>query len=169
MTDAEGVATRYEYDDTNRLTAVVENYRPGFASDSETNVRTEYSHDPNGSRLTILDANGHTTGFEYDPLSRMVEQRDALDNTTVYSYDLVGNRVSLTDAMGFETSFAYDELNRLISIDYPETDPDVQFTYDAVGNRIQMVDGVGTTTWAYDATQRPTAVIDPFGGTVGYV
>ena len=168
MTDAEGVVTRYEYDETNRLTAVVENYRPGFAPDSQTNVRTEYSYDANGNRLAVLDANGHTAAFDYDLLSRVVEERDALGNTTVYGYDPVGNRVSLTDATGFTTSYVYDEINRLAEIDYPEDDPDVQFTYDAVGNRKQMVDGLGTTTWAYDALHRPTAVTDPFGDLVSY-
>jgi len=168
MTDAEGVVTRYEYDGMNRLTAVVENYRPGFASDNETNIRTEYGYDANGNRLMILDGNEHTTAFAYDALGRIVEERDALGNATVYSYDPVGNRVSLTDAMGFETSYAYDALNRLIAIDYADPDADVRFTYNAVGNRTQMVDGVGTTRWAYDALYRPIAVTDPFGGTVGY-
>ena len=168
VTDAEGVATRYEYDRTNRLTAVVENYRAGFEPNNETNVRTEYGYDANGNRLTILDGNRHTTTFDYDALGRMVQERDALGNTTIYGYDAVGNRVSLTDANGFTTSFVFDDLSRLIEINYPETDPDVKFTYNAVGSRTQMVDGVGTTRWVYDPLYRSTAVTDPFGGTVGY-
>jgi len=168
MIDAAGVVTRYEYDGMQRLTAVVENYRPGFLSNSETNVRTEYGYDANGNRLTILDGNGHTTRFGYDALRRMVEERDPLGNTTRYAYDPAGNRVSLTDAEGFSTSFAFDALDRLIAIDYPDPDADVRFVYDALGDRTRMDDGLGATVWQYDALQRTTAVTDPFGGTVDY-
>ncbi len=38
--DAKGVVTRYEYDGQSRLTAMVENYRPGFLANADANVRT---------------------------------------------------------------------------------------------------------------------------------
>ncbi|MGH2620385.1 MAG: RHS repeat-associated core domain-containing protein [Anaerolineales bacterium] len=168
LTDAELVVTRYEYDALARLTAVVENYLQGMPANEETNVRTEYAYDGLGKRLSILDGNSHSTTFTYDALGRLKTESDALSHTTTYSYDAAGNRASLLDANGFTTVFGYDDLNRLTSINYPAPDADVSFVYDAAGNRLNMTDGVGSTQWVYDDLNRPTAVTDPFAGTVGY-
>jgi len=168
MTDAELIETKYEYDDLARLTAVVENYRQGINPDFETNVRTEYSYDGLGSRLSILDGNGHPTNFTYDDLGRLITESDALSHTTTYAYDAAGNRASIVDANGFTTAFGYDDLNRLTFIDSPDPDADVTHVYDAAGNRIDMSDGVGATHWTYDDLNRSTSVSDPYGSTVGY-
>ena len=168
MSDATGVVTRYEYDGLNRLTAVVEHFVSGATPDHQTNVRTEYTYDANGNRLTIQDGNGNVTNFAYDALNRQTSERDPLGNTTATGYDPVGNRISLLDAEGFTTVYNYDDANRLIGINYPAPDADVGFAYDAVGNRTLMSDGVGTTSWVHDPLNRPTSVTDPFGGVVGY-
>lgn len=168
MTDPAGVETRYEYDALNRLVAVVENYVAGATPDADTNVRTEYTYDGVGNRLTIKDANGNTTSFTYTATNQLASEEDPILNTTSYGYDQVGNRTTLTDALGNVTLFSYDANNRLSGIDYPAPDVDATFTYDAVGNRTSMTDGMGTTTWSYDALNRVTAVTDPFGDTVSY-
>lgn len=54
-TDANGIMTAYEYDALGRLTAVVENYRPGFAASATINVRTEYRYDGRGRRVAIRE------------------------------------------------------------------------------------------------------------------
>ncbi len=168
MTDANGIETRYEYDDLNRLTAVVENFDSGAGSDIETNVRTEYTYDAVGNRLTILDGNDHVMTFTYDAVNRLGRETDALNHEWVYAYDGVGNRTSLTDALGNTTIYNYDDANRLTGIIYPPPDSAVSFSYDWAGNRLAMSDGMGTTTWTYDELNRVTAVNDPFGDTVGY-
>jgi RHS repeat-associated protein len=168
LTDAEGVLTEYEYDALNRLTAVVENAIDGASPDHETNVRTEYLYDATGARKRIRDGRGHDTLFAYDELNRLLSETDALGHVTSYAFDGLGNRTSLTDAMGAVTTFTYDDLNRLVGIDYPAPDADVAFVYEGLGNRLAMSDGVGTTTWAYDELNRPTAITDPFDDTVSY-
>ncbi|MGD8456603.1 MAG: RHS repeat-associated core domain-containing protein [Anaerolineales bacterium] len=168
MIDDNAVVTKYEYDDLNRLVAVIENYKPGFSPTHETNVRTEYTYDANGNRLTIKDGNGHTSNFVYDSLNRLTSESDPLSHTWSYTYDDVGNRLTMTDANGATTSYGYDTLNRLETIDYPAGTADVTFTYDDAGQRTHMYDGAGTTTWNYDSLGRPTNITDPFGGTVGY-
>jgi RHS repeat-associated protein len=168
MTDAMGVVTRYEYDDLNRLTAVVENYDSDDEPGNDVNVRTEYTYDAVGNRLTITDANGHLTTFEYDDVNRLEGESDPLGYETHYGYDGVGNRTTLEDAEEYETYFHYDEANRLIAIDYPAPDADVTFVYDDAGNRIMMTDRVGTTHWSYDELNRPDLVADPFGDLVEY-
>ena len=168
MTDANGIETRYEYDNLNRLAAVVENYISGVGSDHETNVRTEYTYDAVGNRLTIRDGNDHVMTFTYDAVNRLERETDALNHEWVYAYDGVGNRTSLTDALGNTTIYNYDDANRLTGIIYPPPDSAVSFSYDWAGNRVAMSDGVGTTTWTYDELNRVVAVNDPFGDTVGY-
>jgi RHS repeat-associated protein len=166
-TDAEGVTTSYEYDALGRLTAVIENYKPGFQASAEINVRTEYTYDENGNRLSITDGNGHTTTFTYDALNRLHSESDVLGNTWTYGYDKLGNRTSMTDANGAVTNYVYDEVNRLSSIDYPGAD-DVSFVYDDGGRRTSMTDSTGTTSWTYNDANQVMTVTDPFNKTVSY-
>jgi RHS repeat-associated protein len=163
-----GVVTRFEYDSLSRLSAVVENYQPTAGTDAQTNVRSEFTYDANGNRLTIQDGNGHISTSTYDELNRLVQEADPLGNTWTYTFDAVGNRTSVTDANLAVTQYVYDAANRLTDIDYPDPDPDVAFTYDNSGRRLTMTDGAGTTTWTYDPLNRPTAVQDPFNAIVGY-
>ena len=176
MIDPLGIVTFFEYDAIGRLSAVVENYQPVVNPTAEINVRTEYSYDANGNRLTITDGKNHVSSFSYDDLNRLLQETDPMGNTWQHAYDAVGNRLSLIDANGATTTYSYDSTNRLTDIDYPSTgsgqapgdDMDVSFAYDEIGRRTQMDDGLGTTTWAYDELNRPTAITDQVGDTVGY-
>jgi RHS repeat-associated protein len=168
VTDANEIVTAFEYDALGRLTAVIENYRAGFEPDHEINVRTEYTYDENGNRLSITDGNGNITEFTYDELNRLLTETDPLGNEWSYEYNALGNRVAMTDANGATTFYAYDEASRLVEIDYAD-DNDVSFEYDPGGRRTQMTDSVGITTWDYDELNRPTGITDPFGETVTYI
>lgn len=166
VTDANGVTTRYEYDLLGRLTAVVENYRAGQPSDSQTNVRAEYAHDALGNRTVITDARGNATRYTYDALGRLVAEVNPLGYTTRYAYDALGQRTVITAADGIVTRYTYDALGRLSAVHYPTTT--VQYAYDALGNRTAMTDSTGITTWTYDALNRPITISAPYSGTVGY-
>ena len=173
-TDAKGIETYFEYDDLGRMAAVVENHQTGVNPNHEVNVRTEYTYDALGNRLTIRDANtvlnntNDVTVFEYDGLGRLVSETDPLSHTTSYTYDAAGQRVSLTDAESATTIYGYDGLGRLTSTDYPNPDADVTFEYNAAGQRIEMSDGLGLTTWDYDLVGRPITITSAVTGTVGY-
>lgn len=164
--NGKGVYTRYEYDALGRLTAVTENYRTGFPVDSQTNVRTEYTYDADGNRLSIKDANGNVTSYAYNNINQLIRQSDPLTHTWQYAYDAVGDRTEMLDANGATTSYVYDADNRLTSIQYPGST--VQFGYDAGSRRTSMTDSLGTTSWSYDTLDRVISVIDPFHKTVGY-
>jgi len=167
-TDANGVVTGFEYDRQGRLTAVVQNAVGGSPPDQETNVRTEYGYDAVGNRLTVKDARGNVRAFNYDTLDRLLGAADPLGNTVVFGYDAVGNPTSKTDPLGLTTTLGFDAADRLVKIDYPDPDQDVVFAYDPAGNLTSMTDGVGLTQWTYDALNRPMAITDPFGDSVGY-
>jgi RHS repeat-associated protein len=173
--DASPVVTHFVYDSLQRLTAVIENYRPGETATHEVNVRTEYTYDVLGNRLTIRDAQAVLEGrsdvtcFQYDALSRLVQEQDPLLHGSSYVYDLLGNRSSVTDAMGATTIWVYDALGRLKTIDYPAPDSDdVTFLYNQLDRRTSMMDGTGTTTWSYDGVGRVTSIDDPLNAAVGY-
>ena len=164
--DGNGLVTQYEYDGLGWLSAVVENFRPAVTPTVEINVRTEYTYDPNGNRLSILDGNQHSTFFDYDLLNRVWRERDALDHNWQYGYYADGSRRALTDANSQTTYYVLDEAGRLATIDYPDTD--VTFTYDTAGRRLTMLDNQGTSAWTYDAADRVISVLDPSGQTVSY-
>lgn len=167
-TDANGIVTAYQYDDLSRLIAVVENQRADLPADSQTNVRTEYTYDQNGNRLTIRDGNGHTTIFTYDDLNRLLSESDPLNHTWQYSYDAAGNRIQMIDANGQTIRYEYDFANRLILIDFPAPNADITYQYDAAGQRTSMSDSLGQTSWQYDTLGRPLTITDPFAATVHY-
>ena len=168
LVDANGVETHYEYDNLSRLLAVVENYLDGVLPSFQTNVHTEFTYDAIGNLIAHQDALGNVSSYAYDAVDRLISAADPLGNMTTFGYDGVGNRTSRTDALGFVTNFAYDARDQLIDIDYPAPDTDVTYSHDAVGNLVSMVDSFGSTSWDYDALNRITAVIDPFGTAIGY-
>ena len=169
FTDATNIATHYGYDSLYRLVSVIQNYQDGQAGGAnDEDVITQYGYDAAGNRTTITDANGHTTGFGYDGLNRLVSRSDALNHTWSYGYDAAGNMVTLLDARGQTTGYSYDSLGRLVGIDYPGGQGDVSFSYDAVGNRLTMTDPTGQTTYTYDALNQLESVEDTLGNTSLY-
>lgn len=169
--DANNIVTAYEYDALNRLTAVVENYRPGVNPNQEINVRTEYTYDSHGNRLTLKNANSQITSFQYDALDRLLTETDPLLNQTSYQYDKVGQQASTKDAYNVtNATFAYDGARRLTGITCPAGTPNVTFVYDGASNRTSMTTvGVGTaTSYVTDLLQRATQVTDPFAKVVKY-
>ncbi len=167
-TDAKGVLIRFGYDALGRLVSVIENYRPGFAPDYQTNVETRYTYNARGLRTAITDGSQHTTTFTYDRLGRLAMESDAEGNTWSRAYDAGGQQVRLVDANGEETLYSYDGLGRLERVHYPAPQADVTYAYNALGWREAMTDSVGATHWAYDSLGRVTSIQDPISGTITY-
>ena len=179
QTDARGVVNRYEYDELNRLTAVVQNYlaNPGENPDpSITNVRTEYTYDANGNLQSIQDARGYITTFTYDPFNQLSSEiaPQPLTFQTKYSYNKFGQLVSVKDAntendvLENRIRYEYDDVGRRTKILYPGTDPSVSFFYDIAGRMWKMQDGLGNTVWSFDNLDRPSTVQDPFNQIITY-
>lgn len=154
-TDANGNQTRYSYDALGRLVAV---------TDPLGHV-TRYRYDAVGNLISEADANLNSTSYNYDLLGRLITETNPLNQTYQYSYDPEGNLLARTDANGQFTAYGYDAANRLKTIQYPDPVQNVAYTYDSNGNLLQMADALGSTRFEYDAINRLTKQVDPWGST----
>lgn len=125
-------------------------------------VNTLYYTD--GPKQSDTDANGNTTHYEYDGLTRLKRmyfpsktsagQYNSADYEE-YGYDDNGNRTSLRKRDGINISFSYDNLNRIVFKDYPgsSSNQDVFYGYDLrdlqLYARFGSAAGYGVTN-AYD-------------------
>ncbi len=118
----------FAYDGEDRLTQAT---APTPVSGGDA-LTTSATFDAVGNRLTLTDANGQITRYQYDPrdsLQQVIQSDNRLDPlaagankiTTLYSYDRLGNlvRVDRAGAGSTDTSheevvdYAYDGLNRV--------------------------------------------------------
>lgn len=171
MVDPLGVVTRYDFDDLNRLVAVLENFQGSAAPDEETNVTTEYTYDVKGNLVQILDGNDHPTTRVYDDLNRLREEHDALNHTWLYAYDPAGNRVQVVDALPITGTlgYTYDALGNRLTLRYPD-EKTVRYLYDGLNRLVRVTDwDTQITRYSYDAASRQTVVELPNGVTSDYM
>ena len=162
---ASTVETNYEYDDANRLTAVID----------ALGMRTEYILSATGQIRYERIAWGTTdqvqTYREYDALGRMTLETKAVAEaeaaTRRFAYDAAGNLVSITDPLGFVTTRTYDANHRMLSETVPidaSTGATTTREYDARGNVVKITDPRGNSGYFYyDSLDRLALQIDPEG------
>ena len=168
LIEADGTVALYGYDPLYRLASVTENFIEGQPGNNDTNVVTHYTYDPSSNLAQFINANNAPTSFEYDGMGRVVRETNPLDNQWNYTYDGVGNLLTRLDANGDLTTYAYYDDDMLRRIEYGMDNTGVEFTYDANNNRTSMADWLGETTWVYDALNRLTDQVDPFGRPLHY-
>ena len=168
LIEADGTVTLYGYDPLYRLASVTENYIEGQPGNNDTNVVTHYTYDPSSNLAQFINANNAPTSFEYDGMGRVVRETNPLDDQWNYTYDGVGNPLTRLDANGNLTTYSYYDDDMLRRIEYGMDNTWIEFTYDANNNRTSMTDWLGETTWVYDALNRLTDQVDPFGRPLHY-
>lgn len=128
----------------------------------------------NANQTTVTDQAGKARRSIVNALGQLirVDEPDANNNLdsggnpiqpTSYTYDVLGNLTQVVQGAQTRT-FTYSSLSRLTSATNPEAH-DLQgllvpatYQYDANGNLTQKVDARGvTTTYVYDALNRPTS------------
>lgn len=170
VTDREGNAVVYHFDDLTRITKVVD----AMGEDNQSVYDDDYNV------VEFTDRNGNTWLYDYDDRGNVLSETDPLGNVTTNTYNAENDLTSVTDAKGRLTQFEYDDGN-LVRIVRPDamsilatfdsagqmvtqTDANgntTQFHYDAQGNLVQEIDALGNVTaYEYDAMGRLTAVID---------
>lgn len=154
-TDKNGNTTKYTYDQVGNLLT---------DTNALNNART-YTYEQNFNLpLTIRDALGTTTRFEYDGHSNLTKVIDALGQMTQFQYDAKGQLTLITDALGNSYSFSYDSYGNVTQI----TDPlgnTTRSTYNILGQALTSTDGEGrTSTFTYDDDDRLIRIVNDIGG-----
>ena len=141
------------------------------------NQATEYVYDSRDNLVSLNDAKGNVTTFEYNKNNRLKKETRPMGETTSYQYDNLGNLLSKTDAKGQKTSYIYNDAGRLIENRYyTSADPvnpvkTVVFTYDKVGNLKTYNDSISSATYVYDDVYRKlseTVNYGTFNKTINY-
>jgi len=158
-----GVALTYEYDDAQRLVAVV---------DAQGNRR----------ELTLNDLGGAVEEKLLDPagLPKWLEQRtfneigwltaitDAKSNTSTFGYDVVANLVSEKDPLNQENVYGYDGFHRRTLVQDPLGNA-AQITYEDTGDIYRVRDPRGRSTYyTYNGFGEVTLVRSPDTGATAY-
>lgn len=169
-TDTEGNTTTYAYDTNTRRLQVTttpdgrgvtfENYYQG--DDAGTTCAALA-----GQLCKSINGNGNTTRYGYDA-ERNVDTIDRPGplGTIINTFDAAGRVTASTDGKGQTAHNSYDGNDRLNQVRYGSTCVPatcVSYNYDNNGNLTNRTDAAGTTTYAYDAQNRPTA--KTIGGT----
>jgi len=136
--------------------------------DSQNYAVVGNTYDSRGRLLSVTDAEGNVTTFEYGTENQPIKAIDPEGNVTKYGYDSLGRRISITTADG-TTTFTYNEKDKIEKI----TDPAGNITrmkYDTRGNLIKSInpeqyiesedDGKGYT-YAYDGMDQLIRETDP--------
>lgn len=162
ITDPRGINTEKTYDINGNLDQVARD--AGGAAQV-----TDYTFNPQGLLIGVVDADGIATTYEYDSngyLTRIYNPNIAPAEPqiqTTFSYDIRGNRLKKTDANGNTTSYGYDLLDRLTSVTDALGNINL-FEYDANGNLTRFTDPLGVVSeLTYDEYDRPIARTEAVG------
>jgi len=174
-TDANGVKTRFEYDELNRVKSRT---LDPFGLNRKTSF--DYLNTEFGSSVMTIDPTGVKSRNDFDlkgQLLRQIEDADGLKLTTHYNYDGVGHQLSVINAKNVKTTYTYDAAGRRISevADHGGLNLKRSYRYDLKGNLIAVTQGNGdpnfdrATVYACDALGRQTLSMDALGGIVEQV
>ena len=176
--------TRLTYDDADRLISLIENYKPGFAPNQETNVETEFLYNLAGNQIAVVDPLGSITRTYYDELNRPVlviqnltgwDPNNSTPPTfdpahpdenvpTTYEYDPVGNLIKMVDALGTVGRSCYDERGLPIKSILNPTVPNPCPSYG--GSSASDLDIV--RSWTYDGVGNLLTQVDPNGASTAF-
>lgn len=148
VTDADGSFTRYEYDDAQRLTDILdhEGNRISYGLNGASERVQESVRDDQGTLMRTL-------ARTFDSVSQVASQFDAFDRSWQFTYDAHGNLETETDALGRRTEHDHDPLNRLVRTlaDVAGIAASNHFAYDGLDRLTSVTDPKGlVTTYRYD-------------------
>ena len=162
VTDANGHATSYLYNDAGQITTIKN-------PDNTTHTFTY------GAKMVISEQNelGNTTSYAYDGFNRILTATDPLNRVTTYAYGTTTptnpHPLSVTLPSGevksatYAPAWGYEEISLTDGYGTADSATTV-YGYDSVGNVIGVTDPRGNTTIVdYDARNRKVAAQDPAG------
>jgi RHS repeat-associated protein len=179
--DVTGVISEFEWTRSGDLARQVTAPGTGDAVD----IRFD-AHRFDGQVERARDGLGNTTSFEYSTRGQRSSVTNALGNTARWTYDSSGRETTHIDELGRMTTTAYDSHGRVAIVTTPDGRTEqrdwnasgqlarvtstygaeaqtVTYSYDDLGRRREMADPTGTSTYAYDPSDRLTGVSAPDG------
>ncbi len=175
-TDPEGVLHLFEYD-------ILGNQVKYSVYDKENwKVIKQTEYDYAGNKIKEIDANGHSTVFEYTSDHKLTKKSYYESDTvrkesmtlayTINADDATPLLVTMTDEEGYIKKFHYDILNRLIKLETTQNNTEFNttlYSYDYLGQNIQTIDPRGNmTSYAYDGFGRLNKKTDALGNEIRY-
>ncbi len=137
---------------------------------------TSFNYDTRGNVISIENANGNITQYEYDDLGRNTKVTNPLNEEKLLTY--TGWNLTqiehgkIVGQSGRTTNFVYDDYGRLIQSSTDLAGAPVfqkTYTYDSDGNILTIADQQnGTTTAAYNSWGRLVSHIDADSKTTTY-
>lgn len=175
-TDWNGHSVKYTYDSAGNQLGLKDalnnerttTYEPTFGRPlsvrDASGSMTRFEYDARGNLTKVVNALGQATQFKYDAKGQLTQTTDALGGTTTNSYDAFGDLIQTTDPLGNSRSSTFDVLGRVLTTTDAEGRT-AQFTYDDAGRLIQSIDpGGGVVTREYDPAGNLVAVTTPAKG-----
>lgn len=152
VTDPDGLATDYYHDGLNDLGQLL-------SPDTGT---TNYTYDAAGNRISKTDARGVISTYAYDALNRLTSiSYPTASQDVYYHYDEPGS------VTGCSASYPVGHLTRMV-----DSSGSTTYCYDDHGNVTSKRQVIGTdtrtTSYAYNAADRLTAIGYPDGASVAY-
>ncbi|HEU0293222.1 MAG TPA: CSLREA domain-containing protein, partial [Anaerolineales bacterium] len=162
--------TNYSYDAANRLTDTFDplNNRTNFTyyptgqmqastawRDGTTGYTTAYDYNLAGEQISVEDANGHITQYQYNErglLKKTIYPPAAGDTgevATSQTYDFAGRLVSSIDENGIETRSAYNDAGQLTGVTLAFDTADattIQYGYNIAGQLTSLTDALTHVT-----------------------
>jgi len=179
VTDANGITVTNQFDAINELLkrtwpdGISEGYgynAAGLVAYTNRDQKvTRYGRDGAGRLTSVTNANTEVTQFGYDSLDNVTSLIDGLTHTTTWQFNQYGwltNKVDGLTRNAFQyaynangwitnrwtpekgnTGYTYDNVGNLKSIVYPQQT--ISYAYNALNQLTNMVDAVGTTAFSY--------------------
>jgi len=179
ITDANGVTVTNQFDPLGELVqrtwpdGISEGFKYSAAGliayTNRDQKVTQYGRDTAGRLTAVTNANLEVTQFGYDSLDNVISLMDGLLHQTTWQYNQYGwltNKVDGLSRNAFQlaynsngwltnrwtpekgnTGYTYDNVGNLKSIVYPQQT--ISYAYDALNRLTNMIDGVGSTAFGY--------------------
>jgi len=166
VTSPNGQSINYEYDDGERLVAIVDQLgnRIEYTRDLMGNVTTNNTKDSNGvvkrTQTAVFNAlgqikqslgsNGQSQTLTYDADGNPLTAKNAKDDTTSSNYDALNRLIKSIDPDAGETAYGYDSQDHLTSVTDAEGKT-TSYEYNAFGEVTKITSpDTGITTFTYD-------------------
>lgn len=124
----------------------------------------DYSYDLNGNRTKATLNAATIATYRYDVVDRLTKLIDEAGAATTYTYDAAGRPISRRLPNGMVTTQEYDGLDRLARLKHAKganVIADNQYQYNAASQISQIAEPATTRSFAYDPTDRLTAMTSP--------